>query len=121
MKKTKEFVINFVPYELANKAHFCGTHSGKKTDKLKQTKLTLSPSQKVTVPRIQECYAHFECRLTQTLPIGDHTLFVGEVLAVQADENTFKNDLLQIDRIQPLYYIGGNIYTTINEMKKKEF
>jgi len=59
--------------------------------------------------------------MVQNLTVGDHTLFIGEVVAVQADENTFKNNLLTINKIQPLYYIGGNSYTTIDRLKKKEF
>ena len=121
IKRTKEFVINFVPYQLVEGAHFCGTHSGRKTDKINETKLTLLPSNKVKTPMIKEGYTHLECKLIQSLTVGDHTLFIGEVVAVQEDENTFQNDLLQIDKVQPLYYIGGNSYTTINGMKKKKF
>ena len=121
IKNTKEFVINFVQYELVNKAHFCGTHTGKKTDKINETRLTLAPSQKVKVPLIKECYAHLECKLARSLTVGDHTLFIGEILSVQADENAFSNDLLQINRIQPLYYAGSNRYTTLNGAKRIDF
>lgn len=121
IKDSEEFVINFVPYRLVNKAHFCGTHSGRKTDKIMETNLTLSSSQKVSTPLIEECYAHLECKLVQSLKMGDHTLFVGEVVAISANENVFINDLLQIDKVQPLYYIGGNKYTAIDKTKKKEF
>lgn len=121
IKKNKEFVVNFVHYKMVEKAHFCGTHSGRSTDKIDETTLTLSPAKKVKVSVIKECYAHLECRMVQNLTVGDHTLFIGEIVAVQADENTFKNDLLTINKIQPLYYIGGNSYTTIDRLKKKEF
>lgn len=119
--KNKEFVVNFVPYELVEKAHFCGRHSGKSTDKIDETKLKLSPAKKVKVPIIKDCYAHLECKLVQSLTIGDHTLFIGEVMTVQADKNTFEENLLTIEKTQPLYYIGGNSYTTIDKTKKKKF
>ncbi|UCF13683.1 MAG: flavin reductase family protein [Thermoplasmatales archaeon] len=121
IKKSKEFVVNFVYYNMVEKAHFCGTHSGRSTDKIDKTRLTLSPAKKVKVPLIKECYAHLECRMIQNLTVGDHTLFIGEVVAVQADENTFKNDLLITNKIQPLYYIGGNKYTTTDRSIRKEF
>ena len=117
----KEFVVNFVPYEMVEKAHFCGKHSGRTTDKIHTTKLTLVPAKKIKVPVIKECYAHLECKMVRNLTIGDHTLFVGEVLAVQATENIFKNNLLIINKTQPLYYVGRDSYTTINGTKKKEF
>lgn len=121
IKKSQEFVVNFVHYNMVENAHFCGTHSGRSTDKIDKTTLTLQPSKKLKVPIIKECYAHLECKLAQILTVGDHTLFIGEVLTVQADENTFKNDLLMTNKTQPLYYIGGNSYTSIDKSKKKKF
>jgi flavin reductase (DIM6/NTAB) family NADH-FMN oxidoreductase RutF len=87
-------------------------------NKINETKLTLIPAQKVKVPLIKECYVHLECKLNKTLPLGDHTMFVGEVVNTLVDENAFKNDLLNNDKIQPTYYIGGNSYTTIDRMRK---
>ncbi len=121
IKKNKEFVINFVHFDFVEKAHFCGTHSGRSTDKVDHTNLTLTPAKIVNVPFIKECFAHLECKLVQDITMGDHTLFIGEVVSVYADEDAFENDLLQVNRIQPLYYIGGNSYTTIDRLKKKEF
>jgi len=121
IKKSKEFVINFIPYSLAKTAQFCGTHSGKSTEKLHKTKLTLAPSKKVSTPSIKEGYAHLECKLVRSAHIGDHTLFVGEVIAVSADAKAFKNELLKTGHIHPLYYIGDNTYTTLDKTKRKTF
>jgi flavin reductase (DIM6/NTAB) family NADH-FMN oxidoreductase RutF len=121
IKATKEFVINFIPYSLVEAAHYCGTYSGRTTEKLCATGLTLIPSKKLTTPRIKEGYAHLECTLNHHIPIGDHTLFIGEVVAVSADDNAFANDLLRTDRIHPLYYIGENSYTTLDRAKRKTF
>ena len=121
IEKSKEFVVNFIPYSLVEAAHFCGTHSGRSTDKLCKTGLTLLPGKKLSTPLIKEGYAHLECRLTQTIPIGDHTLFIGEVVAVSADDVAFKDELLRTDHIHPLYYIGKNAYTTVDRVKRKTF
>ncbi|MDH7517252.1 MAG: flavin reductase family protein [Candidatus Thermoplasmatota archaeon] len=119
IERTKEFVVNFVPYSLADKVNFCGTYSGRKKNKIGETKLTLIPAQKVKAPLIKECYAHLECKLAKTLPIGDHTLFVGEVVNILLDENAFVDDLLDNEKIQPTYYVGDNIYTTLDKKEKK--
>jgi len=121
IKKSKEFVINFIPYSLANAAQFCGTHSGRSTEKLCKTKLTLVPSKKLSTPLIKEGYAHLECKLVKSTSFGDHTLFVGEVINVSADAKAFKNELLRTDHIHPLYYIGENNYTTLDRIKRKTF
>jgi flavin reductase (DIM6/NTAB) family NADH-FMN oxidoreductase RutF len=119
IQKTKEFVINFVPFSLVEKVHFCGTHSGRTVDKIKETKLTLMPSQKIKTPCIQECFAHFECKLNKTMTLGDHILVISEIVNVIIDEDAFKKDLLDVSKIQPTYYIGDNIYTTINTNEKE--
>jgi flavin reductase (DIM6/NTAB) family NADH-FMN oxidoreductase RutF len=121
IEKTKEFVINFIPYSLVEAADYCGTHTGRTTDKLCKTGLTLRPAKRLSTPFIKEGYAHLECSLKQSIPIGDHTLFIGEVVAVSAEENAFKDDLLRTDQIHPLYYIGENSYTTLDRAKRKNF
>jgi flavin reductase (DIM6/NTAB) family NADH-FMN oxidoreductase RutF len=121
IKKSKEFVINFIPYSLVKAAQFCGTHSGRSTDKLSKTGLTLAPSKKLSTPLIKEGYAHLECKLVRSVCFGDHTLFVGEVITISADTDAFKNELLRTNQIHPLYYIGDNTYTTLDKVKRKTF
>ncbi len=48
--KTKEFVINFIPYSLAQQADYCGTHSGRTVDKARETRLTFEPSTEAENP-----------------------------------------------------------------------
>jgi flavin reductase (DIM6/NTAB) family NADH-FMN oxidoreductase RutF len=121
IEKNKEFVINFLPYSLVEAAQYCGTHSGRSIDKLSKTGLTLIPAKRTATPLIKEGYTHLECTLVKSLSIGDHTLFVGEVIAVSTDEDAFKNELLRTDQVQPLYYIGDNAYTTLDRTKRKTF
>ena len=120
IEESKEFVINFAPYTLNEKVNFCGTHSGRNTDKIDETKLTLIPSEKIKVPSIKECFAHMECKVHDIIQQGDHMLIVGEVQSVKADENKFIDDILDISKTQPLYYLGGNKYTSIDKSMKKE-
>jgi flavin reductase (DIM6/NTAB) family NADH-FMN oxidoreductase RutF len=118
IEKRKEFVVNFAPFSLVDKVHFCGTHSGKNVDKAGKANLTLIPSEKVGVPLIKECFAHLECELFMSIPLGDHTFFIGKVVNVLADEGVFRNDMLDNKKLQPTYYIGGNKYTSIDKYEK---
>ena len=119
IKESKEFVINFVPYELVEKVHFCGSHSGRNVDKIKESRFTLVESEKVKTKYIKECYAFLECKLFKSISLGDHTLFVGKIVNILADNNAFTNDLLNNEIIKPCYYIGNCVYTTINDTKEK--
>ena len=53
-------------------------------------------------PRIEECFGHLECRVVQKHVCGDHTLFVGEVLATSADEGVMDGDVLNVLRARPI-------------------
>ena len=115
---SKEFVVNFAPFSIVDKLHYCGRHSGRNVDKFRETGLTPMPAEKVNAPLIKECYSHLECRLAETKKYGDHTLFVGEVVNVAADENAFDKILKDV---LPVYYLGENSYTTIDNSIRKKF
>lgn len=48
--------------------------------------LTPWPGQKVSVPQIAESPVSLECRVTQKIELGSHTMFVAEVVSVSVDE-----------------------------------
>ena len=115
---SEEFVVNFAPYSLVEKVNYCGTHSGRKTDKINETGLTLKNIDEVQTPIINECYAHLACELYKTISLGDHSFFIGEVVNVLSDEGSFTDDLLNNDKIKPCYYLGSNTYTTIDKVRR---
>lgn len=119
INESKEFAINFASYKMVEKIHFCGTKSGKNIDKIKETGLTLSDSKKIKTKIISECYANLECKLYKSIKLGDHTFFVGEVLNTEIDEDAFENDVLNNKKVEPCYYLGSNMYTTISNIKKQ--
>lgn len=82
IKNCREFVICYPSAEQEKEAMYCGTHSGRLEDKFARTGLVALESKKVRPPTVDECTVAFECRLAQVHEVGDHTLFVGEVVTV---------------------------------------
>jgi len=80
IKKSKCFVINFMPYKSKEKILFCGTRSGKNIDKFKESHLHKLEGEKINCPVIKESLAFLECKLKKSIETGDHTLFIGEVV-----------------------------------------
>lgn len=76
-----EFVLAFPGVEMAEAALFCGTHSGRDTDKIAHTGFQIEKGARIDVPILSEAVSNFECRVVSSLVTGDHTVFVGEVLA----------------------------------------
>lgn len=86
IKETGEFVVNLPSEDLAWATDFCGVNSGQNVDKFGELELTPVPGEKVKAPLIGECPVNIECKVTQILELGSHDLFLGEIVAVHADE-----------------------------------
>lgn len=92
IEQTKEFIINIPTEDLVDVVDKTGFCSGRNVDKFKEFNLTPLPASKVAPPLIKECIVNLECKLRHSLNLGSHTLFIGEIVAVQADEEYLKKD-----------------------------
>ena len=81
-----EFVIAFPSSGLEDAVMFCGSRSGRDLNKFGEYELEALPAARVKVPLLGGCVANFECRLTAEMEAGDHTIFLGEVLASHVDD-----------------------------------
>ncbi|MEM3387691.1 MAG: flavin reductase family protein [Nitrososphaerales archaeon] len=116
--KSGEFVVNIPTIDLIKQTILCGERSGREVDKFKEANLTPLPSLKVRAPSILECVAHLECKVVQRIHVGDHTLFVGEVLAARVNEGLFKR-VFNPEKIQLIMHLGSRDFTT-NELKLRK-
>ncbi len=82
-----EFTINLPTPALLSAIHTIGTTSGRETDKVARTGLALARSSKVRSPLVAACPVNIECRVSQTVDLRSHLLFIAEVMAVHADES----------------------------------
>ncbi len=100
IRTSRSFVINFMPYELTEKIIACGKEF--KKDEFKQVGLTEAKSEKlIDCPRIEEAIAWLECEVSNEIDIGDHVLFIGNVL----------HEEFSRDAKRP-FHIDGEKYTT---------
>jgi flavin reductase (DIM6/NTAB) family NADH-FMN oxidoreductase RutF len=115
ISEADEFTVNFISTKRIKLSAQMGRKSGHNIDKLKEFPIKLFPSKIIGSPVIEEAYVSFECKLAETRAFGDHDLFVGEVLAIHEDENSFNSDgILNTNEIQPLLYLGSDFYITVN-------
>ncbi len=82
----RAFTVNVPSEEQVRQTDYFGMISGRETDKLEVVGYTAVASSLVDAPLVEEMSLTLECRLLHTLEIGLHTLFVGEILDVKADE-----------------------------------
>ncbi len=111
-----EFVVNSPSISIEKEMHYCGVKSGKDVNKWKETGLTAIPSLKVGAPRIKECFGHLECRVIESHVMGDHTLFVGEVVATSADGEVMDGEDLDPLKARPIVQ-KNHVYYTVTDNK----
>lgn len=80
LKKTGECVINIPTVQIAEKVVGCGNTHGDRVNKFETFGLTPKPASLVGAPLIEECYASFECRVTDTKMVARYDFFVVEVV-----------------------------------------
>lgn len=113
---SEEFALNFPARDLLNHTHYFGAVSGRELNKLEVAKLPTFKASKVSAPLIEGCVAWVECGLEDALRVGDHTLFVGRVLVVQAEAEAFDETWLVGDaEYRPLHYLGLDRYAVLGE------
>ena len=92
----REFGANFLSDEQAALAHIAGYYTGKEVSKLSSELFRTYPGKEIQAPMISGCFLNTECRVVQIIEVGDHTMFLGDVLNVQFDQT--KNPLLYSQR-----------------------
>lgn len=104
----RAFTVSVPPRALVREADYAGIYSGRDQDKFERLGLTPVRSTLVDAPYVGECPIVLECRLVQTLELGLHTQFVGEIVDVKADEAVLdEKGVPRIQRIDPLVYATG--------------
>jgi flavin reductase (DIM6/NTAB) family NADH-FMN oxidoreductase RutF len=85
LRATRECVIAIPALSLASKVAAVGNCSGRRLDKFAAFGLTPMPAAKVAAPLVAECFANFECKVTDTRFVNRYNLFILEVMKAWRD------------------------------------
>lgn len=117
------FTLNVPDRSHVRETDYAGIFSGRDEHKFESLNLTPVQSDLVHAPYIEEFPVSIECRLVNSIELGSHTQFVGEVVGVKADEAVL-DDSGQIDvqRVDPFLYIpSSREYFNLGEYLGKAF
>jgi len=81
IEQTEEFVFAWAGEGQAALVEYAGSHTGAEVDKFAQFEIPTAPAAEIDVPLLAEAAANLECKLHRAISVGDHTIFVGEVVA----------------------------------------
>lgn len=119
----KAYTVSIPSRDFIREADYFGVVSGRDEDKFSHAGLTPVKSDLVNAPYVQEFPLVLECQVIHTLEIGLHTLFVGEIKDVKAEENILDQDgHPDIEKIRPLIFSPTSLkYYGIGEYLGKAF
>jgi len=121
VRYAEQFALNFPARDLLNHVHYFGSVTGEDVGKIELSKLATFNASEVDAPLLENCVAWIECGLEDTMRIGDHTLFIGRVLVVQAEEESFDDSwLIEDSEYRPLHYLGRDRYATLGKVLQGE-
>ncbi len=86
IERTGEFVIAFAgkgQEELVNQTGSC---SGRDVDKFARFKAETVPGEATRCPLLVGAAMNYECRIEQRAPAGDHSVFIGRILAAHVSD-----------------------------------
>ena len=110
---SKEFGVNFLPFEAAELVASVGGSGGRELDKFQKFNIARDKPVKTAVPILKDAYAAYECQLVDDRDYGDHRLLVGEIVAVHWQEEVFApNEVVDLDKVNPILYLGQELYVT---------
>jgi flavin reductase (DIM6/NTAB) family NADH-FMN oxidoreductase RutF len=101
----RAFTINVPSESHAAQADYIGMVSGQEKDKFAAAGLSAAKSDVVDAPYVREFPLVLECRVVHVVEIGLHTLFVGEIADIKADQAVLGADgLPDLEKVKPLVY-----------------
>ena len=123
-RQTGEFVVNLVPFSLAEQMNLTAGEYDASVDEFQVAGLTMRPSQRVRPPQVAESPINFECKVFQILDFGTETaggsLVIGEVVSVHLAEEVLRDGRVDGNRLDFIGRMGGKQYLRTGERFEME-
>ena len=111
ISETGEFTVNLPDRAMVTALDHCGVVSGRDADKFALHQLTAIPGTRVAAPIVGESPLSMECKVVSSADLGSHTMFVGEILAVQVSSELIDADgKFDVERANLVAYAHGHYF-----------
>jgi flavin reductase (DIM6/NTAB) family NADH-FMN oxidoreductase RutF len=121
IEATKEFVVNIVPFSLAQPMNESSAELAYEESEFELTGLDQSPSVKIKVPRVKAATIHLECVLQQVIHLGEGplgaNLVIGRIVWMSIADSVL-DERQEIDprKLDTVGRMGGMYYTRTTEL-----
>ncbi len=115
-----EFTCNLATYDLRHHMNMTSAAVPYGVDEFAIGDLTAAPGQMVSVPRVKEAAAAFECRHHQTIDLpgagkyqSSYKLVIGLVVGIYIDDRFIKDGLVDTGAMKPIARLGYMDYAVV--------
>jgi flavin reductase (DIM6/NTAB) family NADH-FMN oxidoreductase RutF len=118
IRANEQFVVNLVPYSLAQQMRITSIAFPKGVEEPAEADLKLLPSERVSVPRIAASPVSMECTFMQEVVLGGFSLVLGRILMIHVQDHAVIDAARQYVDAEKLDLIGrmeGGWYTRTTE------
>lgn len=108
--ESSEFVVNIPAPEQSVLIDYIGVVTGTKEDKIATAHLKLAPALKLRTPLLADCPVNIECIVEQEIALDSHTMFIGLVQVVHAEESLLdEHNDVDVKRAKGIIYDNGTV------------
>lgn len=115
---TGEFTVSLTPEPLFEQINATATDFPRTESEFDRVGVRAEPSRRVSVPRVAESPAVFECRLEHTLAFGSSTMVFGRVLHAVVTDDVVVDGRPDARALAPLARLGGDEWSTLGEIRE---
>lgn len=120
IRSNGEFVVNVVPFSIAQQMSETAGDFQYKTSEFSEVGLSPTPSQKVQPPGVLESPIQFECEVIQIVPVGEGPLaanvIIGKIVLMNiADEILDVDQKIDPSKLDTIGRMGGRSYSRTTE------
>ena len=119
---TKQFVVNMVTEELAERMNATSQPVPADVDEFKLTGLTPIPSVKIKPMRVKESLVTFECEMVHHYFLEDHKnggacIIIGRIVMMHFDNKVLlDNYKINLETYKPIARLAGSNYAKLGEL-----
>jgi flavin reductase (DIM6/NTAB) family NADH-FMN oxidoreductase RutF len=117
IKANREFTVSFATKDFVAECDYVGMVSQAKVpDKLDKTGFTVTKSEKVNAPIIDQLPAALECRVKDIIEEYGETRVVAQVVGMVADDSVLTDGKVDLGKLQPVMFdSSARAYRVIGE------
>ena len=105
IKNNKEFTVSFATKEQVEACDYVGIVSGDKVpDKLEKCGFTVTKSDKVNAPIIDQLPVAIECKVVELQEEFNETRVVAEIVGMKADDSVLTDGKVDLEKLHPIMF-----------------